>query len=143
MSTSWLMRLTAPATMGLTIVNELFELPMKRWSYSTPNDQFGVKPYSNPTPRAPPQRVELADATVAQQAVVTMSKRLSVTAAPPLTYSSAAFQAQPICPVKRPRLSTLTCVEKAGLIRLMREALMSAQSPWASRPNTNPPVCQR
>ena len=29
---------------------------MNMWLYSTPNDQFGVKPYSRPTPTAPPQR---------------------------------------------------------------------------------------
>jgi hypothetical protein len=30
---------------------------MNRWSYSTPTDQFGAKPYSRPTPTVPPQRV--------------------------------------------------------------------------------------
>jgi hypothetical protein len=30
---------------------------MNRWSYSTPIDQFGAKPYSRPTPTVPPQRV--------------------------------------------------------------------------------------
>jgi len=39
---------------------ELFELPIKRRSYSIPADQFGVKPYSKPTPMDPPQRVEVA-----------------------------------------------------------------------------------
>jgi hypothetical protein len=28
-----------------------------------PADQFGAKPYSNPTPTVPPKRVELAEAT--------------------------------------------------------------------------------
>ena len=37
---------------------------MNRWSYSTPADQFGAKPYSRPTPTAPPQRVSsLVEAT--------------------------------------------------------------------------------
>ena len=62
-STSWLIRLLRKAALiGLTTENELLASPMNRWSYSTPNDQFGVKPYSNPTPTVPPQRVELAAA---------------------------------------------------------------------------------
>ncbi len=44
--------------------HKLFELPINRWSYSIPADQFGAKPYSNPTPTVPPQRVELAEAKV-------------------------------------------------------------------------------
>src|ERR1700751_4741049 len=31
-------------------------LPMNRWSYSTPTDQFCAKPTSNPVPMVPPQR---------------------------------------------------------------------------------------
>ena len=50
-STSWVIRLLRTAAVrGLTPVNELLASPMNRWLYSTPNDQFGVKPYSNPTP---------------------------------------------------------------------------------------------
>src|SRR5437762_6086315 len=92
-STSWLIRLSAPATMGLATEKELLASPMNKWSYSTPKDQFGAKPYSNPTPTAPPQRVALAEASSTPVAVLRMLKRLLVTAAPPLTYSSAAFQA--------------------------------------------------
>ena len=44
-------------------MNELLASPMNRWLYSTPNDQFGAKPYSNPTPTVPPQRVALAEAS--------------------------------------------------------------------------------
>src|ERR1700723_1496795 len=131
------MRLSAPATMGFATENELFELPMKRWSYSTPTDQFGVKPYSNPTPTVPPQRVAVAAASSVLVSVSSMLKRLLVTAAPPLTYTSTVFQAQPIWPVKRPMPSVFVRVENAGLIRLRRVLLRSAQSPWASTPNTN------
>src|SRR6476620_725699 len=93
-STSWLIRLlSAPTTSGLTNVNELLESPMNKWSYSTPNDQFGAKPYSNPTPTAPPQRVALAAASSTPVRLLKTLKRLLVTAAPPFTYSSAAFQA--------------------------------------------------
>jgi hypothetical protein len=35
--------------------------PIHRWSYSKPTVQFGVKPYSQPTPTVPPQRVLLAE----------------------------------------------------------------------------------
>src|SRR5256885_3283479 len=92
-STSWLIRLRAPATIGLTTENELLASPMNRWSYSRPTDQFGAKPYSNPTPTTPPQRVELAEASSTPVSVVRMLARLLVTAAPPFRYSSAAFQA--------------------------------------------------
>ena len=44
-------------------MNELFALPINRWSYSIPADQFGAKPYSHPTPTVPPQRVALAAAS--------------------------------------------------------------------------------
>ena len=94
MSTSWLILLfTKAALIGLTSENELLASPMKRWLYSTPNDQFGVKPYSNPTPMVPPQRVAVADANSAPAIVLRMLKRLLVTAAPPFTYSRAAFRA--------------------------------------------------
>ena len=53
---------TKAASTGLRPENELLASPMNRWSYSRPTDQFGAKPYSNPTPTTPPQRVELADA---------------------------------------------------------------------------------
>src|SRR3954470_17041293 len=92
-STSWLTRLSAPATIGLATENELLASPRNRWSYSTPNDQFGAKPYSNPTPTVPPQRVELAAASSMPVTLLKMLKRLLVTAAPPFRYSSAAFQA--------------------------------------------------
>ena len=63
MSTSWVIRLLRKlASIGLTIENELLASPIHRWLYSTPNDQFGVKPYSKPTPRVPPQRVALTEA---------------------------------------------------------------------------------
>src|SRR5260370_36961916 len=93
-STSWLIRLlSAPTTSGLTNVNELLESPMNRWSYSTPNDQFGAKPYSHPTPTVPPQRVELHAATSIPVLLLRTLKLLLVTAAPPFTYNSEAFQA--------------------------------------------------
>ena len=56
MSTSWLIRLFKNAAGSAAVVNVLLVSPRNRWSYSTPNDQFGVKPYSNPTPMVPPQR---------------------------------------------------------------------------------------
>ena len=66
-------------------MNELLASPMNRWSYSTPNDQFGAKPYSNPTPTVPPQRVALAEASSMPVRLSRMLKRLLVTAAPPFT----------------------------------------------------------
>ncbi len=50
--------LTMPARWGSAVLKELFEVPIRRWSHSAPIDQFGAKPYSNPTPSVPPQRVE-------------------------------------------------------------------------------------
>jgi len=49
-------------------------------------DQFGVKPYSRPTPTVPPQRVSLTvlDA-ITLVPVCKMRKSSPVTAAPPLT----------------------------------------------------------
>ena len=86
MSTSWLIRLLRKAaSIGLTIENELLASPIHRWLYSTPNDQFGAKPYSNPTPTVPPQRVALTAASSTLLIVVRMLKRLLVTAAPPFT----------------------------------------------------------
>src|SRR6476469_6147962 len=101
---------------------------MNRWSYSAPTDQFGAKPYSKPTPTVAPQRVELAEA----HKVLTVSqtlKRLPVTAAPPLMYSRAAFQAQPSWPVIRPMPSTFASSVKAGNNVLTRVRLRLAQSP--------------
>src|SRR3954452_14837907 len=72
--------------------NELLAVPINRWSYSMPADQFGAKPYSQPTPTVPPQRVALAAANSFPLSVPRMLKRLLVTAAPPLTYSKDAFQ---------------------------------------------------
>src|SRR5689334_20622449 len=46
-----------PAKRASVVVKELLAFPIQRWSYSMPNDQFGVKPYSKPTPNVPPQRV--------------------------------------------------------------------------------------
>ena len=43
-------------------------VPMNRWLYSTPNDQFGAKAYSTPAPTVPPQRVSSArSSTVPRQ----------------------------------------------------------------------------
>src|SRR5580692_8620012 len=56
-------RPTAPVNGGKLMAiagNATLGLPMKRWSYSIPTDQFGAKPYSMPAPTAPPQRVSLA-----------------------------------------------------------------------------------
>src|SRR4030095_3616279 len=92
-STSWLTRLFKNAAGSAAVVKLLLELPIHRWLYSTPNDQFGVKPYSNPTPTVPPQRVELAEANSKPEMLSRTLKRLLVPAAPPFTYSSAAFQA--------------------------------------------------
>src|ERR1700719_3827136 len=92
-STSWVIRsLRKAALIGLTTENELFELPINRWSYSIPADQFGAKPYSQPTPTVPPQRVALAAASSAPVSVLSMLKRLLVTAAPPFKYTSAPLQ---------------------------------------------------
>src|SRR6516164_11378408 len=130
MSTFWLTRsLSTAARRGsMPTVKVLFARPMNRWSYSTPNDQFGVKPYSKPTPTVPPQRVELVEAhkplTVSQRL-----KRLPVTAAPPLKYGRAEFQAQPSCAVIRPMLSTLAFSVNAGNNALKRVRLRLAQSP--------------
>ena len=58
-------------------MNELLASPMNRWLYSTPNDQFGVKPYSNPTPTVPPQRVALAEASSMPVKVVEDAKAVA------------------------------------------------------------------
>ena len=50
---------------------------MNRWLYSTPNDQFGAKPYSNPTPTVPPQRVALAEASSAPVSVIEDAKAVA------------------------------------------------------------------
>src|SRR5215217_5510911 len=92
-STSCLTRLLSTPATNAGDENELLRSPMNRWSYSTPNDQFGAKPYSNPTPTAAPQRVALAAASSTPVMLLRTLKRLLVTAAPPFTYSSAAFQA--------------------------------------------------
>ena len=86
MSTSWLIRLLKKAAAaGVRPVNVLLASPMNRWLYSTPNDQFGAKPYSNPTPTVPPQRVALAEASSVPKTFSRTLKRLLVTAAPPFT----------------------------------------------------------
>ena len=85
MSTSWLIRLLRNPTMrGSVAVKELLEFPIHKWSYSTPKDQFGEKPYSKPTPRVPPQRVALDVTRPVPVTVSDMVKLLLVTAAPPL-----------------------------------------------------------
>ena len=77
-STSWLIRLLRKSALtGLTTENELLELPINRWSYSIPADQFGAKPYSQPTPTVPPQRVALAAASSLPPSVAKTLKRLS------------------------------------------------------------------
>ena len=58
-------------------MNELLASPMNRWSYSRPNDQFGVKPYSNPTPTVPPQRVALAEASSTLISVIEDAKAVA------------------------------------------------------------------
>ena len=66
MSMSWLMRwvmVVRPAA----VTKLRFLLPMNRWSYSTPTDQFGAKAYSKPAPTVPPQRVVLARSTIARR----------------------------------------------------------------------------
>src|SRR5271169_4063747 len=102
---------------------------MKRWSYSRPSDQFGVKPYSNPRPKAPPQRVELAEARPIPPTVELTVEVLLVTAAPPFTYSSHVSQAKRNWPVKRPKPSTLVPSVKVGSKKLTCEPLTFAQSP--------------
>ncbi len=52
-----------------------------------PADQFGAKPYSNPTPTVPPQRVALAAASSAPEALLRMLKRVS-------RHRSAALEVQ-------------------------------------------------
>src|SRR5580692_6150739 len=102
---------------------------MKRWSYSTPTDQFGVKPYSNPVPRTPPQRVELAEARPIPPMVELTVKVLFVTAPPAFKYHSHVSAAKPNWPVNRPRPSTLPPSVKVGSKKLMCDLLRSAQSP--------------
>src|SRR6185295_10261578 len=63
-----------PTRRGSVALNELFASPMNRWSYSTPKDQFGAKPYSHPTPTVPPQRVALAEANSKPVSVSRMLK---------------------------------------------------------------------
>ena len=58
---------------------------MKRRSYSRPTVQFGEKPYSNPSPTVPPQRVELAPPAVTPVAMFVTSTKLRAVAAPPFT----------------------------------------------------------
>src|SRR5579872_6849917 len=110
-------------------VNERSELPMKRWSYSIPTDQLGPKPYSNPVPTTPPQRVEFAETRSTPVAVELIAKLVFVTAAPPFTYHSQVSQAKPNWPVKRPIPSSLVLSVRAGSKTLMREWLRFAQSP--------------
>ena len=47
--------LSMPPRRGSTTVKELFASPIQRLLYAAPNDRFGMKPYSNPTPTVPPQ----------------------------------------------------------------------------------------
>src|SRR5690242_19986269 len=116
MSTSWLMRsLSTAASRGSATEKELFACPMNRWSYSIPADQFGAKPYSTPAPTVAPQRVLLAETRPMPVVLSNMLNRLLVTAAPPFTYNSVAFHAQPSWPVKRPRASVFEVVESVGL----------------------------
>ena len=58
-STSWLTRLLRKSGGNAGDVNELLASPMNRWSYSTPNDQFGVEAVlkSNTDGGAPAGRV--------------------------------------------------------------------------------------
>ena len=58
-------------------MNVLLASPIHRWLYSTPNDQFGAKPYSNPTPAVPPQRVALAEASSTPLSVVEDAKAVA------------------------------------------------------------------
>src|ERR1700746_919891 len=129
MSTSCLIRSIEPMSKGFTTPGKIKSLlPMNRWSYSKPTDQFGVKAYSNPVPKAPPQRVELAE-TLAPVKLSVMEKLLSVTAKPLLKYQSHVSQAKPNWPVKSPIASTWAPSVKVGSKRLTREALRLAQAP--------------
>ena len=58
-------------------MNVLLASPMNRWLYSTPNDQFGAKPYSNPTPTVPPQRVALTAASSVPRNVLKDAKAVA------------------------------------------------------------------
>src|SRR6516225_12106253 len=119
-----------PLSRGSTMTPEKIVslLPMKRWSYSKPTDQFGEKAHSIPVPMTPPQRVELAEAANPVAALLT-KKLLSVTAKPPFTYQSQVSQAKPHWPVKSPMPSTLAPSVKAGSKMLTCERLRFAQSP--------------
>src|SRR5438105_14227990 len=118
-------------------------LPMNRLSYSTATDQFGANPNSRPVPTTPPQRVSFAESNSTPVAVTVPRYLSSVTAAPPFTYQRTLFQAYPTWPVNRPNASILELFLQAGMKPLTLDPFKSAQSPCASRPNTQPALCQR
>src|ERR1700676_2628897 len=141
MSTSCLM-LSVRENTPARSVKLLGGLPMNRWSYSTPADQFCAKENSIPVPIPPPQRVSFAwsTATPATKPVYLSS----ATAAPPLTYQRTLFQAYPTWPVNRPSALILLWLVTAGpKNRRVFEPFRPAQSPWASRPKTHDEACQR
>src|ERR1700746_1591448 len=123
MSTSCLIRSIEPMSKGFTTPGKIKSLlPRDSGSYSNPTDQFGEKAYSNPVPKAPPQRVELAE-TLAPVKLSVTEKLLSVTAKPLLMYQSHVSQAKPNVPVKSPMASTLVPSVKVGSKKLTRELL--------------------
>ena len=128
---------------GAAVVKVTVRLPRNRWSYSRPTDQFGAKPTSMPVPIAPPQRVSLADRRGAPVAVIAIvlvvGDRGAALHVPehvvPGIAGLAGEQAESV---------DLGLVGVAGMSeRLALDPLRSAQSPWASRPNTQLPICQR
>src|SRR5437764_13861499 len=72
------MEVTTGASPG--VKNVLPSLWLKIWSYSMPALQFGAKPYSQPTPTVPPQRVRSAEANPMPVAVSNKSHRWLATA---------------------------------------------------------------
>src|SRR5258708_32805778 len=110
--------------------------------YSTATDQFGANPNSSPVPTTPLERVALAESNSAPVAVTVPRYLSSVTAAPPFTYQRTLFQAYPTWPVNRPNASILELLAQLGMKPLILDPFKSAQSPCASRPNTQPALCQ-
>ena len=66
-------------------MKELFAVPIHRWSYSAPIDQFGAKPILKADADSAAPARALAEAETDARGRVENVKRLLVTAAPPLT----------------------------------------------------------
>ena len=112
-------------------------VPIHRWSYWTPNDQLGVKPYSNPTPRVPPQRVALcrnqtspSDRVQYREAIVGYSRAA-------LDIEKRHVPGPTDLAGEEADAVSFHVVESAGLNHADATSVEIAQSPWASNPNTS------